>query len=653
MNRIAFTFRSLTLAGAAVLFALGCSTPANSSGTTNNGTQDVATLDGSGGSDTGVGTTDSSGATDAVATDTGTGTDATQTADVGDTTGDTTLLPDVGDAKGDGTGDVKTDVKTDTKDTADTTKTPTKCLTKADCKSAGFGDCLAVDCNVATGKCELNPATDGKTCAVKGPCGGSGVCKQGACNFTGTCVSQTCAAQPVKCGDKLTLSVGSFGPSVLGKYNCSATTWDGGEKVLSLAGDATQAVVATVTLSDDASPSATLLDIGGSGGVCNPATCDAIGTKLTLGVPVGVSRTLVVDTLKADGGSVTVTIECKPVVTCGDNVCATGQESPETCPKDCGKSNACGDGKCDAKTENCNSCPADCGACPPACPSKKDPGCPGNPCEECVCAQDDFCCTDSWDSSCVSECSSCGGSACGDNQCDGAEDSSSCPNDCPTFSFCGDGICSPATADDPTGESCTDCPKDCGTCSGPAATCGDGKCNTNEQCATCPQDCGACSKSCGEPAGCGGCGCEATVCAEDPYCCSTKWDSTCVSECKATGKDGPTCPVDKCGDGVCSGSESCNSCELDCGACPAVCDNGKCEAGEDKVNCAKDCGCGNGECDPDETLTTCKEDCSLGCEGKCDSESPSKDAKGGTCWCDSFCTENGDCCADKVQFCGK
>jgi hypothetical protein len=355
-----------------------------------------------------------------------------------------------------------------------------------------------------------------------------------------------------------------------------------------------------------------------------------MGSKLVLGVPVGVARTIVVDTLKADAGNVTVTIECKPLVNCGDGACS-GTESSANCPKDCGKSLECGDGKCDATTETCGSCPADCGTCPAECSTSSKPGCGGCGCESCVCALDSFCCKTAWDGSCVSECSSqCKGPACastavcGDDKCEGDEDSTSCPNDCKKFGFCGDGECEASSDPANSGETCKDCPQDCGLCSGVGPTCGDGKCDPNEQCATCPQDCGQCDKVCADV-------CDPIVCAMDSFCC-TKFDSLCDKECADTGKPpkgSAICPVDKCGDGVCSGGEKCDVCTKDCGACPAVCGNGKCEAGE--------------------TLSNCKADCTTGCEGKCDSSS--KDANGDTCWCDSFCTDNGDCCDDKVQFC--
>lgn len=52
----------------------------------------------------------------------------------------------------------------------------------------------------------------------------------------------------------------------------------------------------------------------------------------------------------------------------------------------------------------------------------------------------------------------------------------------------------------------------------------------------------------------------------------------------------------RCGDGVCNGTESCKSCEGDCDKCPAgtTCGNGVCEAKEKCYVCAEDCD----PCDP-------------------------------------------------------
>ncbi|MRG94719.1 hypothetical protein [Polyangium spumosum] len=86
-----------------------------------------------------------------------------------------------------------------------------------------------------------------------------------------------------------------------------------------------------------------------------------------------------------------------------------------------------------------------------------------------------------------------------------------------------------------TGETCSSCPGDCGSC------CGNGACDNNETCSTCSQDCGACT-----------------------------W----------------------CGNGTCDNDETCSTCSLDCGACGPVCGNWSCEThrGETCSSCPYDCG---------------------------------------------------------------
>ncbi|MBI3204765.1 MAG: hypothetical protein HYZ29_24735, partial [Myxococcales bacterium] len=39
------------------------------------------------------------------------------------------------------------------------------------------------------------------------------------------------------------------------------------------------------------------------------------------------------------------------------------------------------------------------------------------------------------------------------------------------------------------------------------------------------------------------------------------------------------------------------------------------------------------------------------CQGHCGSSSPVPGSNPG-CYCDSYCTQNNDCCADKAQVCG-
>lgn len=75
-----------------------------------------------------------------------------------------------------------------------------------------------------------------------------------------------------------------------------------------------------------------------------------------------------------------------------------------------------------------------------------------------------------------------------------------------------------------------------------------------------------------------------------------------------------------CGDGVCSGGETCATCAADCGDC---CGNGACDAGETCMTCSADCGdcCGDGVCTPahEEACDSCPADCGVCCgDGECE-----------------------------------
>ncbi len=557
--------------------------------------------------------------------------DAVADTQVGDTTVTDTAVTD--GATGDSSGDAKADSgKTDGggSDVAVVDAgppKPDKCEADVDCAMGNWGTCLPAICNKTTGACELTPAKDGSACKTLGPCGNQGVCKLGACIAASACVPQQCQAIGLSCGSKIELKPADFGASTLSNYPCLKDKWTGGEIVYALGADATATAAVTLTLGTGAQ--AVLIDLAvASAGVCDPNACFATGNSMTLGLAPGVVHRLVVETAAANAGPVTLSVDCTAITICGDGQCAVG-ESAATCPKDCGGLAVCGDGNCEAGTESCGSCPADCGDCPPECTPKtmqspNPTGCSGCACEQCVCkgpipggnsGGDGFCCQSAWDNLCVSECGQCGtkcpsGSLCGDNKCDFSESFTNCPNDCPAKALCGDGLCV-------AGESCTTCPTDCGGCGGatPLPKCGDKTCDASEHCNTCPQDCGICSGDCTVQTGkgCPGCACESQVCDVFPECCTTAWDSNCVSMCASVGK--LTCPVSTCGDGECAPDEDAYSCPDDC----ADCGDGTCALPEDATNCFKDCGCGNGICTDQETKVSCPKDCGCG-NGKCEAD---------------------------------
>ena len=335
---------------------------------------------------------------------------------------------------------------------------------------------------------------------------------------------------------------------------------------------------------------------------------------------------------------------------CGDGVCGPG-ESAASCPVDCG-----GGGSCANR----------CGQYDPQAGCQCDP----------QCAQFGDCCGD--------YAILCGGSGCGNGQCEPPfESPDTCPQDCSGMGFCGDGVCGP-------GEGPQNCLQDCG---GPVlqclTQCGDGValclqypgCSAALQCvASCPpsDDCfaGCLAKA----------GPQAQGLLQDAIQCG--WDIGCFGG-----------PPPYCGDGMCTGGESSQSCPIDCGggniemclkeACPdsmAGCFGLPFCA--EAVFCLQDCGsdpacvskcaelagpawplfqelvscgtaagclagggpvCGNGQCEPGEGPDQCPQDCaSTSCAGKCGQEF----IPGAPCQCDGACSQFGDCCPDYEPLCG-
>lgn len=141
-------------------------------------------------------------------------------------------------------------------------------------------------------------------------------------------------------------------------------------------------------------------------------------------------------------------------------------------------------------------------------------GCSDASIEACVCASDSYCCTTSWDGICASEVESLG---CGQ-----------CPGERPK-SFC-ESSRGPGSSE-PTVEA--------GVCAA------DPFCCTTRWDALCVNQVsslglGTCEDSCCEPqtfgtTGCGDAAIEACVCASDPYCCATSWDSICANEVDSLG----------------------------------------------------------------------------------------------------------------------
>jgi hypothetical protein len=106
-----------------------------------------------------------------------------------------------------------------------------------------------------------------------------------------------------------------------------------------------------------------------------------------------------------------------------------------------------------------------------------------------------------------------------------------------------------------------------------------------------------------------------TTCSVDCGVCSTCGNGVCdpSETCGSCPRDCDVCPT--CGDGFCTGDETCESCAPDCHVCPA-CGDGTCQSGkEDCFSCPGDCGvcpgCGDGMCDAPETCASCEQDCGV------------------------------------------
>jgi len=251
---------------------------------------------------------------------------------------------------------------------------------------------------------------------------------------------------------------------------------------------------------------------------------------------------------------------------CGNGTCESGEDSAG-CPADCGRG-ACGDisyvGCCEGEVvhwcENAQLKQGDCaaadklhcgwnsqsqyydcgtdgggdpsGAHPKGCGSSSEPECGDGECQGPEDSQ-----------SCPSDCGP-PPAVCGDGKCEGGESEASCPADCGAEGeFCGNGQCE-------TGESEQSCPEDCSS----PGVCGDGDCRAPETSASCPLDCDITTTTCG-----------------DGVCESPETERSCPGDCERV-------PDETCGDGQCSLHETCFVCPSDCGSCEEE-DGGGCGVG--------------------------------------------------------------------------
>jgi len=400
---------------------------------------------------------------------------------------------------------------------------------------------------------------------------------------------------------------------------------------------------------------------------------------------------------------------------CGDDAC-TGTEDCENCPMDCGE--CCGNGECEgAFGEDCETCEVDCGACPgegSCCIANGSPGCDNPEVQDCVCANDPFCCDVEWDGLCAAgadACGSCGGDCCAENGTPGCEDQdveeclceldpfccevtwdaicadeaeAHCDADCSVAAGdccaangtpgCDDADCQatvcdadPFCCDTAWDQLCADeAAEMCPLCAG-EPWCGDGECNAEETCATCAEDCGDCAGDCCESNGTPGCDdidIQDCVCELDPYCCEVNWDGICAGEAEADcGADcGGIDPI--CGDGECNGAETCEDCPQDCGFCAG---EGSCCISNGTPGCddleVQECVCA---ADPFCCNTTWDGLCAAGaddcgsCGGDCCASNGTpgcddEDIEACVCELDAYCcdvTWDGACATEAENDCG-
>ena len=85
---------------------------------------------------------------------------------------------------------------------------------------------------------------------------------------------------------------------------------------------------------------------------------------------------------------------------------------------------------------------------------------------------------------------------------------------------------------------------------------------------------------------------------DDPLFCGDEICAETSESCASCERDCGECGETTCGDEVCNGEETCADCAFDCGACGATCGDGSCNGEETCANCGIDCGtCSDEICD--------------------------------------------------------
>jgi hypothetical protein len=147
---------------------------------------------------------------------------------------------------------------------------------------------------------------------------------------------------------------------------------------------------------------------------------------------------------------------------------------------------------------------------------------------------------------------------------------------------CGDMSCTPAS-----GETCSSCPTDCGSCT---PRCGDMACNGTETCTSCAMDCGSCPVDGGTDVS------DVTAPPDHGPDASDAPSPTDTPDVPPTvdTPDASDVPAPRCGDMSCTpaSGETCTTCATDCGPCAPRCGDMACNGMENCLTCSTDCSSG-------------------------------------------------------------
>jgi len=186
---------------------------------------------------------------------------------------------------------------------------------------------------------------------------------------------------------------------------------------------------------------------------------------------------------------------------------------------------------------------------------------------------------------------------------DGTLDDCSGDGDCCAASWLGDGFAD--CEDQAYGCDLTCYDNDGGDCADPE--CGDGACNGDETLESCPEDCTP-SETCNS--------CDLDFTPYGSECCDSAYEESGITCAELETNyywdcSGCECPGDappECGDGMCNGDETYETCPQDCNA-PGECDDGYI------IDCS-----GDGDCCPESWIGDTFEDCEdqlYGCDLTC------------------------------------